>query len=181
MGKNWKQCQISFSWSPKSLWMVTAATKLKYAASWKKSCNKPRQCIKKQNYYFAEKGPCSQGCDLSSSHVWMCELDWAPKNSMVWTVVLDKTLESPLDSKEIKPVNPKGNQPSTLNIHWKYWCWSWSSNTSATWFQKDNSLEKTLMLGKLEGKRRRECREWDGWMASLTQWAPKKFWASSRR
>ena len=64
--------------------------------------------------YFADKGPFSQSYGFSSSHVWMWELDykesWAPKNWCFWTVVLEKTLESPLDSKEIQPVNPKGNQ-----------------------------------------------------------------------
>ena len=72
------------------------------------------------------------------------------KSWCFWTVVLDKTLESPLDSKEVRPVNPKGNQLSNLNIHWKDSCWSWSSNTLATWVWRDNSLEKALMLGKSE-------------------------------
>ena len=66
---------------------------------------------------------------FSSSHVWMWELDykesWLLKNWCFWTVVLEKTLESPLDCKEIKPVNPKGNQ--SWIIHWKDWCWSWNS------------------------------------------------------
>ena len=69
---------------------------------------------KKRRYYFAKKGLSSQSYGFSSSHVWMWELDheesWAPKNWSFWTVVLEKTLESPLDCKEIKPVNPKGNQ-----------------------------------------------------------------------
>jgi len=83
---------------------------------WKNSYDKPRQHIKKQrHYYFADKGPYSQSCVFSSSHVHMWELDnkkgWRPKNWCLQTVVLEKTLESPLDSKEIKPVNPKGNQP----------------------------------------------------------------------
>ena len=69
--------------------------------------------IKKQRHYFADKGPSSQSYGFSSSHVWMWELDykenWVPKNWCFWTVVLEKTLESPLDCKEIKPVNPKGN------------------------------------------------------------------------
>ena len=73
---------------------------------------KPRQHIKKQRHHFADKGPSSQSYGFSSSHVWMWELEykgsWAPKNWCFWTVVLEKTLESPLDSKEIKPVNPKG-------------------------------------------------------------------------
>ena len=83
-------------------------------APWKKSYDKPRQHIKKQRHYFANKGPSSQGYGLSSSHVWMWELDYkesrAPKNWCFWTVVLKKTLESPLDCKEIQPVHPKGNQ-----------------------------------------------------------------------
>ena len=83
---------------------------------WKKSYDKPRQCIKKQRHHFANKGLYSQSCGFSSSHVWMWELDlkegWALKNWRFQTVVLEKTLESPLDSKEIKPVHPKGNQPS---------------------------------------------------------------------
>ena len=83
--------------------------------SWKKSYDKLRQYIKKQRHHFADKGSYSQIYGLSSSHVWMWELDykegWVLKNWCFWTVVLAKTLESPLESKEIKPVNPKGNQP----------------------------------------------------------------------
>ena len=82
-------------------------------APWKESYDKPRQPIKKQRHYFANKGPSSQGYDFSNSHVWMWELDhkegWVPKNWCFRTVVLEKILESPLDSK-IKPVNPKENQ-----------------------------------------------------------------------
>ena len=70
--------------------------------------------ILKSRDYFANKGPSSQGYGFSSSHVWMWELDykesWAPKNWCFWTVVLEKILESPLDSKDIQPGHPKGNQ-----------------------------------------------------------------------
>ena len=76
--------------------------------------DKPRQHIKKQIHYFVDKGLSSQSYGFSSSHVWMWELDhkesWAPKNWCFWTVVLEKTLESPLDCKEIQPAHPKGNQ-----------------------------------------------------------------------
>ena len=69
---------------------------------------------RKQRYYFANKGLSIQGCGLSSSHVWLQELDykerWALKNWCFWTVVLEKTLESPLDCKEIQPVHPKAGQ-----------------------------------------------------------------------
>ena len=83
-------------------------------APWKKSYNKPRQHIKKQRRYFANKGLSSQIYGFSSSHVWMRELDcresWTRKNWCCWTAALEKTLESPLNCKEIQPVNPKGNQ-----------------------------------------------------------------------
>ena len=86
-------------------------------APWEKSYDKSRQCIKKQRqrHHFANKGPYGESYGFSSGHVWMWELDykesWEPKNWCFWTVVLEKTLESPLDCKEIKPVNPKRNQP----------------------------------------------------------------------
>ena len=88
--------------------MVIAAMKLK-DIPWKESYDQPRQHIKKQRQYFANKGP-----GFSSSYVWVWELDykesWAWKNWCFWTVVLEKTLESPLDCKEIQPVYPKGDQ-----------------------------------------------------------------------
>ena len=84
-------------------------------APWKKSYDQPRQHIKKQRHYFANKGPSSQSYGFSSSHVWMLESDykenWAPKNWCFWTVVLEKTLESPLDCKKIQPIHSKGDQP----------------------------------------------------------------------
>ena len=86
----------------------------KMLTPWKKSYDQLRQLIKKQRHYFANRGPSSQSYGFSSGHVWMWELDykesWALKNWCFWTVVLEKTLESDLDSKEIQPVNPKGNQ-----------------------------------------------------------------------
>ena len=86
----------------------------KMLAPWKKSYDQPRQHIKKQGYYFADKGPSSQSYGFSSGRVWMWELDhkesWVRKNSCSWTVVLEKTLESSLDCQEIQPVHPKGNQ-----------------------------------------------------------------------
>ena len=99
--------------------------------------------LKKQRRYFANKGPPSQSYGFSSHHVWMWELDykdsWALKNWCFWTVVLQKTLESPLDCKEIKPINPK----SVLNSHWKDWCWSWNSNTLAAWCEKLTPWKKS--------------------------------------
>ena len=87
---------------------------IKTFAPWKKSYDQPRQHIKKQRHYFANKGPSSQSYDFPSSHLWMWELyykeSWMLKNWCFWTVVLEKTLESPLDCKEIQPVHPKGNK-----------------------------------------------------------------------
>ena len=125
-------------------------------APWKKSYDQSRQHIKKQRHYFANKGPSSQRCGFSSSNVRIWELDheesWAPKNWCFWTVVLEKTLESPLDSKQIQPVHPKGNQS-----------WIFIGRTDAEaetpilWppDAKKWPIEKTLMLGKIEGRRRR--------------------------
>ena len=121
-------------------------------ALWKESYDQPRQHIKKQRHYFANKGPSSQSYGFSSSHVWIWELDyqvsWAPKNWCFWTMVLEKTLESPLDCKEIRPVHPKENQS-----------WIFTGRTDAEaetpllsplmW--RADSFEKTLMI---EGRRR---------------------------
>ena len=90
-----------------------------------------RKAMTNLDSVLKSKGPYSQSYGFSISHVWMWELDhkegWALKNLCFQTVVLEKTLESPMDSKEIKPVNPIGNQP--WNILWNDWCWSWSSST----------------------------------------------------
>ena len=82
--------------------------------AWKESYDQPRQHIQKQRHYFANKCPSSQGYGFSSGHVWVWELDykesWVLKNWCFWTVVLEKTLENPLDCKEVQPVHPKGDQ-----------------------------------------------------------------------
>ena len=125
-------------------------------APWKKSYDQPRQRIKKQRHHFTKKGPSSQSYGFSSSHVWMWELDhkesWAPKNWCFWTVVLEKTLESPLDCKEIHPVYPKEISPEysleglMLTLKLKYF---------SHLIGRADSFEKTLMLGKIEGGMRR--------------------------
>ena len=122
---------------------------------WKESYDQPIQHIKKQRHYLANKGPPSQSYGFSSSHVWMWELDykesWALNNWCFWTMVLEKTLESPFACKEIQPVSHKGNQS-----------WLFTGRTDAEaetpfghLMQITDSLEKTLMLGKIEGRRRR--------------------------
>ena len=145
---------------------------------WKESYDQPRQHIEKQRYNFANKVPSSKSYGFSSSHIWLWELDhkesWVPKNCCFWTVGLEKTLESPLDCKQIQPVHPKGNQ-------------SWifigradaEAETPILWPPdvKNWLTEKTVMLGKIEGKRRRGWQRMSGWMASLTQWT--WVWANS--
>ena len=101
-------------WAPKPLQMVTAAMILKTLTPWKDSYDQPRQRIKNQRYYIANKGPSSQGYGFSSNHVWMWELDykesWTLLNWCFLTVLLEKTLESPLDCRVIQSVHPKGDQ-----------------------------------------------------------------------
>ena len=127
--------------------------------------------IQKQRHYFANKGLSSQSYGFSSGHVWMwelgCEESWEPKNWCFWTVVLEKTLESPLDYKEIQPVHPKGDQS-----------WVFIGRTDAEaetpvlchlmW--RADSLEKSLCWERLKAGGEGDDRGWDGWMASLTRW-----------
>ena len=86
-----------------------------------------------------------------------------------------KTLESPLDCKEIQPVHPKGNP--VLGVHWKDWCWSWSSNPLATWCEELTHLKRPWCWERLRAGGEGDNRGWDGWMASPTQWT--WVWVSS--
>ena len=127
--------------------------------------DQPKQHIKKQRHYFFNKGPSGQGCGFSSSHVWMWELDhkesWAPKNWCFWTVVLEKTLESPLDCKEIQPVHPKGDQSwvfigrtdaetETLKL-WPPYAKSWliwkDLDAEKDWGQEEKGMTEDEMAG----------------------------------
>ena len=112
----------------------------------------------------------------------MWELDykesWEPKNWCFWNVVLEKTLKSPLDCKEIQPVHPKGDQS---DVHWKDWCWSWNSNTLATWCKELTHLKRPWCWEGLRAGGEGDNRGWDGWMASPTQWTwvwvdPSSWW-----
>ena len=171
--------------------MVTATIKLKDACSLEKSYDQPRQHIKRQRHYFANKDPSSQRYGFSSSHVWMWELNykesWTRKNWCFCTVVL-KTFGTSLDCKEIQPVHPKWNQfwifigrtdaeaespiqmKSVLNIYWKDWCWSWISNTLASCCEEPTHLKRPWWWERLKAGGEGHDRGWDGWMASPTQW-----------
>ena len=133
---------------------------------WKKSYDQPRQHIKKQRHYFVNKSLSHQGYGFSSSHVWMWQLDykesWAPKNRCFWTMVLEKTLESPLDSKEIQPVYPKGDQS-----------WVFIGRTDAeaeTPLLRPPDVKSWLIWKapdgweRLKAGREGDDRGWDGWM-----------------
>ena len=150
-------------------------------APWKESCDKPRESIKKQRRHFADKGPYNQSYDFSSSHIWMWELDhkesWVPKNWCFPTVVLEKTLESPLDCKEIQPVHPKGHQP-----------WIFIGRTDAegespvllaTWCNWLTHWKRSWCWERLKVGGEGDDRGGDGWMASPMQWT--WVWANSGR
>ena len=124
-----------------------------------------RQNIKKQRHYFANKGPSSQSYVFFSSHEWMWELDnkqsWTLKNWLFWTVVLEKTLENPLDSKEVQPVNPKGNQSwifigrtdakAETPIFWppdvKNWVLGKDPEVERGWRQEEKGTTEDEMVG----------------------------------
>ena len=141
------------------------AMKWKDTCSWKKSYDQPRKHIKKQRHYFADKGPSSQSCGFSSSHLLIGELDhkesWMPKNWCFQTVMLEKTLESPLDWKEMQSVHPKGNQSwifigrtdveAEAPILWppdsKNWLIGKDPDAGKDWRQKEKEMTEDMMVG----------------------------------
>ena len=167
MGKQWKQWHFILGGSK-----ITADGECSYKI---KTCLllerevmtnlDSRDIVKKQRHSFANKGPSSQGYGFSSGHVWMWELDhnesWVPKNWCFWTVVLEKTLESPLDCKEIKPVNPKGNQSwifigrtdveAVIPILWppdaKNWLIGKDPHARKDWRQEEKGMTEDEMVG----------------------------------
>ena len=143
---------------------ASLAQSLVRLAPWKKSYDQTRQHIKKQSHYFADKGPSSQSYGFSSGHVWMWEQaykeSWAPKNWCFWTVVLEKMLESPLDSKEIQQVHPKGNQSwifigrtdaeAETPIIWpdaKNWHIRKDPDAGKDWRQEEKGMTEDEMVG----------------------------------
>ena len=130
--------------------------KLKDTCSLEKSYDQPRQHIQKQRHYFANKSPSSQSYGFSSGHVWMWELDykesWALKNWCFWTVVLEKTLESPLGCRRsnqsiLKEISPEFSLDGLMmKLKLQYF---------GHVMRRTDSLEKTLKLRKIEGRRKR--------------------------
>ena len=151
-------------------------------APWKKSYDQPRQHIKKQRYYFGDKGPSSQSYGFSSSQVWMWELgykeSWALKNwcfgveLWCWRRLSRVPWRARRSNQSIlKEISPEYSlERLMLKLNLQYF-------GHLMW--RTDSLEKTLMMGKIEGRRRRGCRGQDGWMASPTQWT--WVWVNSGR
>ena len=142
---------MDWCWNWNSTWC-------KELTPWKESYDQPRQRIKKQRHYSANKGLSSQSYGFSSGHVWMWELDceesWVPKNGCFWTVVLEKTLESLLDCKEIQPVHPKGDQSWLLAeapVLWlpdaKNWLIGKDPDASKDWRWEEKGTTEDEMVG----------------------------------
>ena len=146
---------------------------------WKKSYDQPKQHIKKQRHYFAKKGPSSPSYGFSSSYIRMWELDciesWAQKNWCFWTVVLEKTLESLLDWKEIKPVSLKGNQSWLFIGRTDFEA---ETTNLATWCEELTHWKRPWCWERLKAGGERDDRGWYGWMASPAQWT--WVWLSSK-
>ena len=150
-------------------------------ASCQESYGKPTQCVVKERHYSANKGPYSQGYGLPSGHAWLWELDHkegrTPKNWCFWTVVLEKTPESPLDSKEIKPVNLTGDQPwiftgrtdaeAEVPIFWpsdaNRWLIGKVPDAGKDWGQKEKRASDDMNLGKCQDM----VRDMEAWRAAV--------------
>ena len=136
---------------------VTAAIRLKDKTSLEGKVWQPRQGIKWKKYHSADKDLYGQSHGFSNSHVWMWDLDhkerWTPNNWCFHSVVLEKTLERPLGRKQIKPVNPKGNQPWIFTGR----IVAWSPNTLATWCEEPTHWKKPSCWDRLKA-----IRGWDG-------------------
>ena len=166
-----KQWQILFSWAPKSLQMVTAAMKLKDACSLEEKLWKPRQHIKKQRHYFANKGPSSQSYGFSSSYVW--SESWTIKKAECWRIdafelwCWRRLLRVPWAARRSKQPILKEISPGCslegpmLKLKLQYLGYL---------LRRTDSFEKIPMLERLKVGGEGDNRGWDGWMASLTQW-----------
>jgi len=156
MGKQWKQWQALFWGAPKITADGDCSHKIKRCFLLGRKVMTNLDSILKRVDITANKGPSSQSYGFSGSHVWMWELDykesWALRNWCFWSLVLEKTLESPLDSKEIQPVHPRGNQSwvfirrTVVEVEIPI---LWPPDTKGWLFGKDSDA------GKIEGRRRR--------------------------
>ena len=153
---------------------------------WKESYDQPRQHIKKQRHYFANKGPFSQGYGFSSSQVWM------------WSWAIKKAEHRRIDAFELwcwrkllrvswtaRRSNQSILKEISLGFHWKILCWSWNSNTLTTWCKELTDLKRPWCWERLGAGEEGDNRGWHGWMASPTQWTcvwvdSKSWWWTGR-
>ena len=149
MGKQWKQWQTLFSWAPKITADDDCSHEIKRRLFLRRKAVINLDRILKNRHSFANKDPSSQSYDFSSSHVWMWELDykesWVLKNWCFWTVVWRRHLRVPWTARRS---NKSIQRKPVLNIHWKDWCWSWNSNTLATWCEELTHYWKDPDAGK---------------------------------
>ena len=157
MGKQWKQCQTLFFWAPKSLQMVTAAMKFKrHSLLGRKAVTNLDRILKSRDITLPTKVHLVNTM-VFQVVIWMWELDskesWVPKNWCFWTMVLKRTLKSPLDSKEIKLVNPKGINPEysleglILKLKFQYFGHlMWRANSLENWRQKEKGVAEDKMV-----------------------------------
>ena len=158
MGEQCKQWQTLFSWALKSLWMVNPAMKLKILGPWKKSYDKLGSKLKSKDITLPTKIHTVKAM-VFPVVMYGCE-SWTIRKAEHWRIDVFELWcwRSPLDSKEIKPVDPKGNQP---------WCWSWSSNTLATWCEQLTHWKRPWYWERLREEGEGGDKGWDGWIASV--------------
>ena len=198
MGKQWKQCQILFFWGSKITADGDCSHEIRRRLFLGRKAMKNLDSDKKQRHYFADKGLSNQSYGFSSSHAWMWELDhidsWVLKNWCFWTVVSEKTLESPLDCKEIKPVHPKGNQSwifigrtdakAEIPILWppdaKNWLIGKDPDAGEDWKQEEKGTTEDEMVGchhRLNGQELEQTAgdsEGQGSLACCSPWGHKE-------
>ena len=179
MGKKWKQWQSLFLGSKITVYYDCSHEIKRHLVLGRKAMTNIDITLKNRDITLPTNVHLVKAMVFSSSHIWVWELNhkegWVPENWCFRTVVLEKTLESPLGCKEIQPVHPEGNQPEEsleglmLKLKLQY-----LGHT----MQRANSLEKTLMLGKTEGRRRRG-RQRVRWLDDITyslNMSLSKFW-----
>ena len=177
-GNNGNSERPYFGGALKSLQMVTAAIKLKVLFLGRKAMAKLDSILEKQRHYFANKGPSSLSYGFSSSHVWMWELDYKKAEQQridafeLWC--WRRLLRVPWTARRshqsvLKEISPEYSLED--------WCWSWNSNTLATWCEELTHCRRPWCWERLKAGGEGEDRGWDGWIASLTRWT--LVWASS--
>ena len=146
-------------------------------APWKKSYDKPRQCIKKQRHHLLTKACIAKAMVfpvvMYGYESWTIKKDERQRIDAFKLWCCRRLLRVPWTARD---QTSQSWRKSALNIHWKDWCWSWSSNILATWCKEQTHLKRPWCWERLKAEEE-DDREWDGWTASLTQWT--WVWASS--